>query len=196
MENLQNVRIADTTANPAPLGLMAFGLTTLLLNIHNAGFFPMDTMIMAMGIFYGGLAQVIVGIMEWKKNNTFGTTAFTSYGFFWIALVALMILPKLGVGNAPSTTSMGYFLAVWGLFSFCLWIATFKTNKALTVTFTLLILLFGLLTLRDFSGSESVGISAGWVGIFCALAAMYTAFAQILNEMWGKTVLPIGPWKK
>lgn len=196
MENLQNVRIADTTANPAPLGLMAFGLTTLLLNIHNAGFFPMDTMIMAMGIFYGGLAQVIVGIMEWKKNNTFGTTAFTSYGFFWIALVALMILPKLGVGTAPSALSMGYFLSAWGLFSFCLWIATFRTNKALTVTFTLLILLFGLLTIRDFSGSESVGISAGWVGIFCALSAMYTAFAQILNEMWGKTVLPIGPWKK
>jgi len=75
------VTIQDTTANPAPLGLMAFGMTTVLLNIHNAGFYPMDSMILAMGIFYGGLAQVIAGIMEWKKNNTFGTTAFTSFGF-------------------------------------------------------------------------------------------------------------------
>jgi len=90
------VKNLDTTANPAPLGLVAFGMTTVLLNLHNAGFFALGSMILAMGIFYGGLAQVIAGIEEWKKNNTFGATAFTSYGMFWLTLVALLVLPKLG----------------------------------------------------------------------------------------------------
>ena len=194
-ENLQTVRIADKTANPAPLGLMGFGLTTMLLNLHNAGFFPLDSSIMAMGIFYGGLAQVIVGIMEWKKNNTFGTTAFTSYGFFWISLVAIWIMPKLGLAAAPTEVAMGSFLAVWGLFSFGLFVATFKATKALSVTFGLLVILFALLTLKDFTGNPAIGIAAGWSGIFCALAAMYTAIAQVINEMWGRVVMPIGPWK-
>jgi succinate-acetate transporter protein len=94
----------DTTANPAPLGLVAFGLTTVLVNIHNAGVYGMAPMILAMGIFYGGLAQVIAGILEWKKGNTFGTTAFTSYGLFWLSLVALLVMPKLGWWDAPKIT--------------------------------------------------------------------------------------------
>src|SRR6476659_9524720 len=88
--------IKDTTANPAPLGLLAFGMTTVLLNLHNAGFFDLSSMILAMGLCYGGLAQVIAGIMEWKKGNTFATTAFISYGFFWLSLVALLLLPATG----------------------------------------------------------------------------------------------------
>jgi len=90
------VAISDTTGNPAPLGLCAFGMTTVLLNLHNAGYYPLDSMILAMGIFYGGLAQVIAGAMEWKKKNTFATLAFTSYGMFWLTLVALIVMPKLG----------------------------------------------------------------------------------------------------
>ena len=86
-------QIKDTTANPAPLGLLGFGMTTVLLNLHNAGCFGLDTMILGMGIFYGGIGQVIAGVMEWKKKNTFGTTAFTSYGLFWLTLVALLVLP-------------------------------------------------------------------------------------------------------
>src|SRR5580698_5952021 len=89
------LQIKDTTSNPAPLGLFAFGMTTVLLNLHNAGFYEMNSMILAMGIFYGGAAQVIAGILEWKKNNTFGTTAFLSYGFFWLTLVGLILLPKI-----------------------------------------------------------------------------------------------------
>ena len=94
--NISDVKITDLTANPAPLGLMGFGMTTVLLNIHNAGFYPMNAMILSMGIFYGGIAQVIAGIMEWKKGNTFGTTAFTSYGLFWLSLVGIVLLPKSG----------------------------------------------------------------------------------------------------
>src|SRR5512136_1515995 len=98
--------IRDTTANPAPLGLLGFGLTTVLLNIHNAGYYELNSMILAMGIFYGGLAQIIAGIMEWKKNNTFGTTAFTSYGLFWLTLVGLLFLPKLGLADKSSGKAM------------------------------------------------------------------------------------------
>ena len=105
--------IKDNSANPAPLGLLAFGMTTVLLNLHNAGFFEMNSMIVAMGIFYGGLAQIIAGVLESKKNNTFGMTAFVSYGFFWLTLVALILLPKWNLMPAPSTKGM----AVASMFS-------------------------------------------------------------------------------
>src|ERR1700733_6925143 len=107
-------------ANPAPLALCDFGATTVLLNFHNAGFFELNSMILAMGLFYGGLAQVIAGIIEAKKNNTFGLTAFTSYGFFWLSLVGLIVMPKLGWIPAASDDAMVTYLAIWGLFTFCM----------------------------------------------------------------------------
>ncbi len=110
------IRVLDTTANAAPLGLLAFGMTTVLLNLHNAGLFSMGSVIFAMGIFYGGLAQIIAGIMEWKKNNTFAATAFISYGFFWITLVFIILMPVFGWGGVFSKEGFIAFLAVWGLF--------------------------------------------------------------------------------
>src|SRR3984957_19128568 len=110
--------VPDRTGNPAPLGLMGFGMTTILLNLHNAGFIPLDSMILSMGIFYGGIAQVIAGIMEWKKGNTFAATAFSSYGMFWLSLVALITLPKSGLGGpGPSGLSVPASLAMWGIFT-------------------------------------------------------------------------------
>ena len=97
--------VTEKLANPAPLGLLGFGLTTVLLNLHNAGFFPLDTMILAMGLAYGGLAQVIVGVMEFKKGNTFGMVAFTSYGLFWWSLVGIFVLPRLSFFNVPGISS-------------------------------------------------------------------------------------------
>ena len=191
-----HVKVADTTANPAPLGLVGFGMTTLLLNFHNAGFYPLDSMIMGMGVFVGGIAQVIAGIQEWKKNNTFGATAFTAYGFFWIALVATWVLPAMGVAKASATYDMGFFLGLWGLFTFGMFIGTLRLNRALQVIFGSLTVLFALLAVRDFSGSEAIGIAAGWTGIFCGFSALYAAIAQILNEVYGKTVLPLGPVSK
>lgn len=195
MQEQKIVSIVETTANPAPLGLAAFGLTTILLNIHNAGLFAMDSMIFAMGLFYGGIAQVIAGIMEFKKKNTFGFTAFISYGFFWISLIGLMIIPKLGWSEAPSSASMASFLGVWGLFSVFMLIATFKLNKALQFIFSLLVVLFILLVWAKISESETIHKIAGFEGILCGLAALYTAMAQIINELFGKTVLPIGAKK-
>lgn len=185
---------ADTTSNPAPLGLIGFGMTTVLLNIHNAGVTPLDSMIVGMGIFIGGMAQVFAGIMEWKKGNTFGTTAFTAYGLFWLSLVAIWLLPDLfSKATAPSMTAMGFYLTMWGIFTGAMFIGTLKLTRALQIVFASLTLLFFLLALRDFTGSKIIGTIAGIEGILCGFSAIYLAMAQVLNEVWGKVVLPIGP---
>lgn len=187
----------DTTANPAPLGLLGFGMTTILLNFHNAGFFPLDSSVLAMGLFYGGLAQFLVGLLEWKKGNTFGTTAFASYGIFWVSLVMLILLPKTSLGLvAPSKQAMALYLSLWGVFSFAMFIGTLRQNKALQVVFGSLVVLFILLAVGDGFEIEDVTRIAGWEGIFCGASAMYAALAQVLNEVYGKVVLPIGPVKK
>ncbi|MBN2645087.1 MAG: acetate uptake transporter [Desulfuromonadaceae bacterium] len=182
----------DTTANPAPLGLLGFGMTTVLLNLHNAGFFPLDAMILAMGVFYGGIGQIIVGVMEWKKNNTFGATAFTSYGLFWLTLVALILLPKTGMVAASSPFAMGFYLSTWGLFSAVLFLGTFRLNRALQVVFGLLVILFFLLAAADFSGNHALKIIAGYEGILCGLSAIYTGLAQVMNEVFNREVAPLG----
>lgn len=188
----KNVLVTENTANPAPLGLMGFGMTTILLNIHNAGFFPMDAMILGMGIFFGGMAQVIAGMMEFKKNNTFGTTAFTSYGFFWLALVALNVMPAVGLGSAPSSLSMAAFLFMWGLFTFFMFIATLRISKALQVVFGTLAILFFLLAAGNFTGSTAILTFAGYEGILCGFTAIYAAMGQVINESYGKEILPLG----
>lgn len=168
-------------------------MTTVLLNIHNAGFLPLDAMILAMGIFYGGLAQVIAGIMEWKKNNTFGTTAFTSYGLFWLTLVGLIVLPKLGLGSAPVAEAMGCYLFVWGLLTAFLFIGTFRLNRVLQFVFGSLALLFFLLAASDFTGNAAIKTLAGYEGIICGASAIYAAIAQVLNDVYQKTIFPLGP---
>ena len=207
--------IAQKVANPAPLGLLGFGMTTILLNfVHNARLGQVDGMIFGMGIFYGGLAQVIAGILEYKKGNTFGTVAFTSYGFFWLSYVALNwlgvspsaqagIWPFFG-GTTPWAVSfesyMAYFL-MWGLFTFVMFFGTLKTNRALQIVFMSLAILFFLLAIKfgllaytsmTAADLETFTRVIGIEGIFTGFSAFYLALAEILNEAHGKTVLPIG----
>ncbi len=197
MQPTTTTEIKDNTANPAPLGLLAFGMTTVLLNLHNAGFFELNSMILAMGIFYGGLAQVVAGIMEWKKNNTFGTTAFTSYGFFWLSLVALVLIPKFGLPTlATNKDGMSAYLAVWGLFTAVMFLATLRLSRALQFIFASLTFLFFLLAIGDYTENAGLKQFAGYEGIVCGLSAMYAGLAQVLNEVFAKTVLPLGPVKK
>src|SRR5438270_2516947 len=124
-------QIKDTTGNPAPLGLLGFGMTTVLLNFHNAGFFELNAMILAMGICYGGIAQIIAGAMEWRKNNTFAATAFISYGFFWLSLVTMIVLTKLAWGAMSNDTAMAAYLAMGGLFTLVMFIRTLRLHLAL-----------------------------------------------------------------
>jgi uncharacterized protein len=185
----EKIELKDTTANPAPLGLMGFGMTTVLLNLHNAGLFGMDAMILAMGVFYGGIAQVFAGAMEWKKKNTFGTTAFLSYGLFWLSLVALIIAPKLKLADAPGPISMAAYLSMWGIFTLYMFFGTLKINRALQAVFGTLTLLFFLLAVGTFV--PIVHTIAGFEGILCGFLAIYTAMAQVLNEVYGKKLLPL-----
>jgi uncharacterized protein len=179
-------------ANPAPLGLMGFGMTTILLNIHNAGYFPVSDLILAMGIFYGGIAQVIAGIMEFRKGNTFGTTAFTSYGLFWITLVAIFVFPDLAAGKGvrSDTAFIGWYLFLWGVFTFFMWIGTLNKNKVLQFVFLSLWILFFLLAIRNWTGFTWIGRIAGWEGILCGASAVYLAMAEVLEESRGKKILP------
>jgi succinate-acetate transporter protein len=190
-------QIKDTTGNPAPLGLLGFGITTVLLNFHNAGFYELNAMILAMGICYGGIAQIIAGAMEWRKNNTFAATAFISYGFFWLSLVTMIVLTKIGWGAAANDTAMAAYLAMWGLFTGAMFIGTLRLNRALQVVFGTLTILFFLLAFSDFTNaSPAFKHFTGYEGIFCGFSAIYTGLAQVLNELFGKTLLPLGPVKK
>jgi len=191
MENTQFIIQKDTTANPGPLGLCGFGLSTILLNLHNAGLFGMDTMILAMGIFFGGITQIIVGTMEWKKNNIFGTMAFTSYGSFWLILVCLLTMPKMGLGTAPTGTSMGYFLSVWGILSLGFFVVTLKLGKAMAILFGSVVLLFALLAAASFTGSHTIHTIAGIEGIICGSIAIYIAMAQLFETVYGRQILPL-----
>ena len=197
MNEYTATQIKDTTANPAPLGLLGFGMTTVLLNLHNAGFFELNAMILAMGICYGGIAQIIAGIMEWKKGNTFATAAFSSYGLFWLTLVVLILLPKLNLSPAADSTAMAAYLAMWGLFTAVMFVGTFRLNRALQIVFGTLTVLFFLLAFGDYTGAGA-GFKhfTGYEGIICGFSAVYTGLAQVLNELYGKVVLPLGVIKK
>jgi succinate-acetate transporter protein len=177
-------------ANPGPLGLMGFGMTTILLNLHNAGFFPNASVVLGMGIFFGGLAQVLAGIMEFLKGNTFSLVAFTSYGSFWLSLVAIWVLPALGWAQAPAHAYMACYLLLWGIFTLFMFIGTLKGSRVLQFVFLSLAVLFFLLAARDFTGSEAIGLIAGYVGLICGASAMYLSMAELLDGQHGRQILP------
>lgn len=188
-------------ANPAPLGLLGFGVTTVLLNLHNAGYYDLNSMILAMGLAYGGLAQVIAGIMEFKKGNTFGTVAFSSYGLFWWSLVLLLVFPQINfwgtTGTSPliatSNPAWAAYFFMWGLFTFAMFFGTLKANRVLQFVFGSLAVLFFLLTAYRLTLNTDLLRITGYEGIICGLSAVYLGIAHVLNEVHKKTVLPIGP---
>ena len=189
-----STRFSEITANPAPLGLLGFGMTTVLLNLHNAGLFTLGSMILAMGLCYGGTAQIIAGLMEWKKNNTFGTTAFLSYGLFWISLVLILIFPVVHITEGTGgNIAMASYLFMWGLFTAIMFLGTLNFNRAMQFVFGSLAILFFLLALGDITGIEVITRIAGIEGIICGFSAIYTGLAQVLNEAYGRVVWPVWP---
>ena len=184
----------DNLANPAPLGLMGFGMTTILLNLHNAGLWGVGPEILGMGLFYGGIAQIIAGILEFRKGNTFGTTAFISYGHFWLTLVFFWLAPGWGwVKDAPSEGAFAAYLFMWGLFTGLMFISTLTLNRAVQFIFGSLTILFWMLAYSHATGNATVGTIAGIEGIICGAAAIYLAMAEVINEYYGRVILPIGP---
>jgi hypothetical protein len=197
--------MSEKTANPAPLGLLGFGITTILLNYaHNFRGGSVDAMILAMGLAYGGLAQVVAGIMEYKKGNTFGTVAFTSYGLFWWSYVILNVMPNYTLVNprvsGVSNEALAAYFCMWGLFTLGMFFGTLKKNRAIQFVFMSLAILFFLLTAKFalLANDPATDVQLftqiiGIEGIICGASAVYLAIAEVLNAEHGKTVLPIGP---
>ncbi|NHI90161.1 MAG: hypothetical protein EAX87_11610 [Candidatus Thorarchaeota archaeon] len=190
---------SQKTANPAPLGLMGFGMTTVLLNLLNAQIIPGESigMILSVGFFYGGLAQIIAGIWELKNGNTFGATAFSSYGLFWLTFVFINFFPAMGLVAPITDTALASlvlvpYLFMWGLFTFWMFLSTLKINRAIQVVFLTLTILFWLLAIGH-AGFAFVNVIAGYEGILCGFSAIYLAMAEVMNEVYGREVLPIGP---
>jgi len=144
-----------------------------------------------MGIFYGGSAQVLAGVMEWRKGNSFGTTAFTSYGLFWLSLAGILMIPSLNLGAAPGSVAMAAYLAIWGLFTAVLLVGTLRLGRGLQVVFLTLTVLFFLLAVADGTGSALLLRIAGFEGIVCGASAVYVGLSQLLNELYGRTVCPV-----
>jgi len=196
LDHLDARRVAThrPIANPAPLGLFAFGLTTLMLNLVNAGVVEKDTtaLVLAYGLFFGGLCQLIAGMWEFARNNTFAATAFTAYGAFWMGFAFWHILADNGALSAGATFQDGLaaILAAWGLFTALMFVGTLKLNRALQAVFGTLGLLFFLLAAGEYS--TTVHRIAGWEGLVCAATAIYAGWALLVNELWERPALPLG----
>jgi succinate-acetate transporter protein len=186
-----NIFLVDDTANPAPLGLCAFGMTTILLSIHNLGLTSLGSPIIAMTIFYGGIAQVIAGIMEWKKNNTFGMLTFGSFGFFWITFATINLLPAIGLTKAPGAPDMAAFLSVWGLFALGLFICTLRMHRILNITLFVVVLLVALLVSATLTGNSLLHMLGGVTGVLAGALAMYIGLGQVINEVFGEKIFPV-----
>ena len=179
-------------ADPAPLGLMGFGMTTVLLNLHNAGIVPMGGAILAMGLGFGGATQFVAGLLEYANNNTFGMTAFMSYGAFWLSLVVLLFLPHWGLVAPSSPALMGSYLLMWGLFTAVMTIGTLHASRMHQVVFSSLTLLFVLLGFAEILEQPMLTVVAGYEGLFCGFSAIYLAAAELIAAQLGHTAAPVG----
>lgn len=180
-------------ANPAPLGLAGFAFTTWMLSMINVGWYPATDMglVLALAFSYGGLAQIVAGILEYSNGNTFGTVAFFSYGAFWLSFA--LFVKFLGAG--VSAPFVGWYLLVWGIFTLYMWLGAIKLNMALNLVFLALWITFFLLAAGAF-GSSSLTTIGGYFGLITAILAFYASAAQVVNEVHGKVVFPLGVPKK
>lgn len=187
-----------SVADPGPLGLAAFALTTFVLSIFNAGFVGAALLptFLPVALFYGGIAQVLAGMWEFKKSNTFGALAFTSYGAFWLALAALVRFVLPGIPVADHGTVLGVFLLSWTIFTLYMLVASLKTSGILVAVFSVLTVTFVLLTVGELTGIKAIGMYGGYAGIVTAVLAWYASFAGVTNATWGRSVIPTFPIKK
>lgn len=192
-ENVGNPTIiVDKTANAAPLGFTGLGLAAVLLSLSYIGIYPVESMIVSMAIFLGGFAQVFAGIMCWKKGDVFAGTAFSAFGLFWFSLAGLLIMPAIGWAEASSGTAMAAYLFIWGVYTFVMLIVTMKIGvRALQFVFVTLFTLFILLAVVNATGSTGLLVIAGYVGLVMGLGALYTALGMVMNEIHGKTIIPL-----
>src|SRR4051812_38328183 len=189
--------VAPAIGDPAPLGLAAFALTTFVLSFFNACLVRGKgvPVVLGLALAYGGLAQLLAGMWEFRNNNTFGATAFTSYGAFWISF---FVLEQFQADKIPAShlgAAVGLYLIGWGIFTSYMWIASFRVSAAVNVVFLLLAITFIVLGIGEANGSDSIVKAAGWIGIATAIAAWYASFATVTNKTFGRIVLPVREFK-
>jgi len=189
--NRNNIFLMDQTANPAPLGLCAFGTTTILLSLANAGLIGLTSPILAMALFYGGIAQIIAGLMEWKKNNNFGFLTFVSFGTFWITFAGVLTLPVIGLAKGPQSVDLAAYLAVWGIVAFGLLICTLNMHRSLQLTVLAVFLTIVLLVAAELTGSAMIKLGAGIVGLIAGGLALYIGLGQVINEVHNRKIIPV-----
>lgn len=189
-------------ADPGPLGLAGFAATTFLLSLFNAGIVPasLEKVVLPLALFYGGLAQLLAAMWEFRKNNTFGATAFGSFGAFWLAFAGYVqfVEPALKAGGADEAgvgLATGLFLLMFAIFTAYMTLASLKTTGALIAVFVLLTLTFLALAIAEMAGASGLAVVGGILGLLTALAAWYASAAAVTNDTWGRTVLPVGPRK-
>jgi uncharacterized protein len=182
-------------ADPAPLGLAAFALTTFVLSFFNAGILNIggEPVVLGLALAYGGLAQLLAGMWELRNGNTFGGTAFTSFGAFWLSLAAYIQFFASSVPASARGAALGVYLVAWAIFTTYMWVASFRTTAATNVVFLLLAVTLALLGIGNWAGVHGVVTAGGWAGIATALAAWYASFAGVMNSTFGRTILPTRP---
>src|SRR5487761_225224 len=184
-------------ANPAPLGLVGFGLTTVILSLINAGVLPKggEQVVIPLALAYGGLIQILAGLLEFRTGNTFGQVAFLSYGAFWFWFALLILLGGHGVLDlSQAGSTIAVTLLGWGVFTLYMWVSTFRLNKALWWVFLTLWVTYFLLGLGILLGMPILSQSGGYLGLVCGTIALYTSFGVVTNTTFGKPVIPLGPY--
>jgi succinate-acetate transporter protein len=187
--------LVSPIANPAPLGLAAFALTTFVLSMFNAGLLSAggEPVVLGLALAYGGLAQLLAGMWEFRTGNTFGATAFTSYGAFWLSFWAFVQFFEKDVPKADAGHAVGLYLIGWGVFTAYMFIASLRTTTAIAVVFLLLAVTFVVLGIGNAGAHSGIVKAGGWIGLATALAAWYASFAEVTNATFGRTVLPTKP---
>jgi succinate-acetate transporter protein len=186
---------APSVADPGALGLAAFAMTTFVLSVFNAGLLSesLETVVIPLALFYGGIAQLLAGMWEFRRGNVFAATAFSSYGAFWLAFAMYItkIVPTLDKAHANQAT--GLFLLAWTIFTAYMTVASLRTTGAIVAVFAPLTLTFLLLAVGAFAESAAIDKVGGWVGLLTAVTAWYASFATVTNATWKRDVLPVKP---
>ena len=187
-----------SVADPGPLGLAAFALTTFVLSMFNSGIMDdkAEPIVFGLALAYGGVAQILAGMWEFRTGNTFGAVAFTSYGAFWLSFWAFVQFFEKDVPAKDAGHAVGLYLIAWGIFTTYMFVASLRTTAAISLVFVLLSVTFFLLGIGNAGAHENVTKLGGWFGLATAAAAWYASFAAVTNSTFGRIVLPVVPLRR
>lgn len=194
-EAATSARPGFTIADPGPLGLAAFALTTFVLSMFNAGLVSRagEPVVLGLAVAYGGIAQVLAGMWEFRTGNTFGAVAFTSFGAFWLSFFVFVAFFEGAVPRANAGDAVGLYLIAWGIFTTYMLVASLRTTAAIALVFLLLAATFFVLGIGNSAANDSIVKVGGWLGIATAIAAWYASFAAVVNATFGRIMMPVVP---